>query len=631
MVLLGVTLSTIGFVHTRKLERDRVERAFERPAAHYTAVVAQAIDRYVEVVNSIGSFMVASNEVDRWEFYALAENNLPRYPGIQSLSWIPRVADGERAAYEQQAQTDGLFGFQFMEGNAREELVPAATREEYFPVYYVEPFEGNEGALGFDLASEATGRIVLGLARDSGQIIATQRARLFPETAEGAALVTVRAVYGDAEPTTVAERREALVGFVVGVFRIGDLIETTLSELATTNGLDVYLYDTGAASEHRLIYYHPSPFSDGSSAPVPEARVYEGLHSATTHNVAGRDWTIVVKPTAEYFEGGLGLLPWTVALYGLFLTAVLVYHLAASANRTRVIERAVTERTAELRRSNEALEMEIHERERAEKERMALERELLQVQKMESLGTLAGGIAHEINTPVLYVGENLRFLQESFQEFTEILAEDREESRPAKVHGLGKEDRDYLLAEIPDAIEQSMEGVQRISEIVQAIKEFSYPEAKAKSEVDVNHAIATTITVSRNQYRHVADLETDFDATLPPVPCLPGELNQVMLNLIVNAAHAIEDVERRERGRITVVTRNLGTHAEIRVSDDGIGVSKESAAKIFDPFFTTKEPGKGSGQGLAIAHTIVTKKHGGTIQLDSEEGKGTTFIIRLPL
>lgn len=285
----------------------------------------------------------------------------------------------------------------------------------------------------------------------------------------------------------------------------------------------------------------------------------------------------------------------------------------------------------------------ISRRKERETEKMALEQELRQAQKMESLGTLAGGIAHEINTPVQYVGDNVRFLQDAFGDLSALLraygtllaeAEGIEAlaERVTTVKAAAEEaDVDYLLEEVPVSSAQTLEGVGRISEIVRAIKEFSYPDAKEKTAIDLNHAIGTTITVTRNQWKYCAELVQDFDDTLPPVPCLPGEFNQVVLNLIVNAAHAIEDRGEERTGTITVATRRRDPWVEVRISDTGVGIDKADQDRIFDPFYTTKEPGRGTGQGLAIAHSIVAKKHGGTLGVESELGKGTTFILRLPL
>jgi PAS domain S-box-containing protein len=271
--------------------------------------------------------------------------------------------------------------------------------------------------------------------------------------------------------------------------------------------------------------------------------------------------------------------------------------------------------------------------------------QLLQAQKLESVGQLAAGIAHEINTPTQYIGDNVRFLKDAFQDLTGLLTNYEGLLAAAKANTLSRDtvqevaaaveraDVGYLLEEIPKAIAQTVEGITRVSKLVSAMKEFSHPGTKEKIPLDLNHAINSTITVARNEWKYVADLETDFDPSLPLISCLPGEFNQVILNLIVNAAHAIADVtgkEGSEKGRIKVQTHNCREWVEIRIQDTGSGIPKKARARVFDPFFTTKEIGKGTGQGLAIAHSVVVDKHGGTIHFETEEGKGTTFIIRLP-
>ena len=194
-------------------------------------------------------------------------------------------------------------------------------------------------------------------------------------------------------------------------------------------------------------------------------------------------------------------------------------------------------------------------------------------------------------------------------------------------------DVDYLAEEIPRAIQQSLEGIERVSKIVRAMKEFSHP-AQEKTAIDINRAIQATITIATNEWKYVAEMETDFDPDLPRVPCLPGDFNQVILNIVVNAAQAIADVvgDRSEgKGRITIRTRRVNDWAEIRIADTGTGIPEEIRHRIFDPFFTTKGIGKGTGQGLNLAHTIVAGKHGGTLSVESEPGQRTCFLIRLPL
>jgi signal transduction histidine kinase len=192
----------------------------------------------------------------------------------------------------------------------------------------------------------------------------------------------------------------------------------------------------------------------------------------------------------------------------------------------------------------------------------------------------------------------------------------------------------YLAEEIPKAITQSLEGVGRVSDIVRAMKDFSHPGASGKEAIDLSKAIESTVTVARNEWKYVADMVTDFDPALPPVPCLVGEFNQVILNIVVNAAHAIADVigdHTDKRGTIRITTRRDNKWAEIRISDTGTGIPEQHRSRVFDHFFTTKAVGKGTGQGLSIAHAVVTEKHGGSIALETEMGKGTTFIIRLPI
>jgi PAS domain S-box-containing protein len=278
-------------------------------------------------------------------------------------------------------------------------------------------------------------------------------------------------------------------------------------------------------------------------------------------------------------------------------------------------------------------------------ERRVLREQLLQAQKLESVGQLAAGIAHEINTPVQYIGDNVRFLKDTFAELVLLNHAYATFVRAVQDNGVTPEmiakvsdairvaDVDYIFEEIPKAIEQTLEGVSRVAGLVGAMKEFSHPGTGEKVPLDLNHAIESTITVARNEWKYVADMQVHLDSTLPLVHCLPGEFNQVVLNLIVNAAHAIADVTAAggaAKGLISIATRSLEGSVEVRIQDSGGGIPEKVRARIFDPFFTTKEIGKGTGQGLAIARSVIVDKHQGTIDFETEAGQGTTFIIRLP-
>lgn len=341
-----------------------------------------------------------------------------------------------------------------------------------------------------------------------------------------------------------------------------------------------------------------------------------------------------------------------------------------------------------------------------------MERRLTQAQKLESIGQLAAGVAHEINTPIQYVGDNLRFLGGAFEDLLRPLAEcgalagtsaktgnapEKEEEKengdgqpgeedsgdmgtgsstaagpttPAPDAGerlarlrdtLAASDVDFLADEVPRAITQALEGVERVASIVLAMKKFSHPETAEKRPADINQLVQDTVTVSRNEWKYVAEVETRLAPDLPLIPCLPGDLAQVLLNVVVNAAHAIAEARQAAEvmhgdeagatgvadgtppppGHITITTRMMPDsdptsaptgrgHVEIRIADTGAGIPEALRDRVFDPFFTTKEVGRGTGQGLAIAHDIVVKKHGGTIDFTSTPGRGTTFTITLP-
>jgi two-component system, NtrC family, sensor kinase len=272
--------------------------------------------------------------------------------------------------------------------------------------------------------------------------------------------------------------------------------------------------------------------------------------------------------------------------------------------------------------------------------------QLLQASKLESVGLLAAGIAHEINTPAQFIGSNIDFLDESFVDVQRLMAAVAELAQVVDNGGdvrqiraklsviMEKIDWPYLKEEIPAAIRQSKEGVRRISAIVQAMKEFSHPSSKEMVKTNLNHLLETTVIVASNEWKYVAEMETDLDPDLPPTACLAAELGQVFLNILVNAAHAVAGkigASGEKKGRIRIVARQYGDQVEIRISDSGTGIPEEIRGRVFDPFFTTKAVGKGTGQGLAIAHDVVTQKHGGTLTFESQTGEGTTFIIRLPI
>lgn len=301
------------------------------------------------------------------------------------------------------------------------------------------------------------------------------------------------------------------------------------------------------------------------------------------------------------------------------------------------LERVVKRRTRELGESHDTLARALENLKQAQSQ-------LLENSKLEAIGQLAAGIAHEINTPIQYVSDNATFLETAFEKVAQVLdetvafadaldADGLVSTRVSALRGTFQRLKvGWLRAEIPRALAETAEGLRRVSAIVGAMKEFSHPSSGEKETVDLHETINTTITVARHEWKYVAEVETEFDSALPGVPCHRNELSQALLNLIVNAAHAISARgEMQDKGRILVATEQIGHEVEIRVKDDGVGIPSAVATRVYEPFFTTKELGKGTGQGLAMARSTIVDKHGGSIRFESMPGVGTCFFIRLPL
>jgi signal transduction histidine kinase len=273
-----------------------------------------------------------------------------------------------------------------------------------------------------------------------------------------------------------------------------------------------------------------------------------------------------------------------------------------------------------------------------------LVREVAQGQKLESVGRIAAGVAHEINTSVQFISDSVRFVRHALKDVPHALAayrglaagvlSGREVTGAAKAAAETDEaaDVDYFLKNAPEALDRALEGIGRVGSIVRSMTEFAHPDSRTMADVDINRAIKTTLNMARNEYKAVADIDTDF-GDIPPVHCHAGDVNQVVLNLLLNAAHAIGDLVAgtSDKGRITVRTRAIGDYVEISISDTGAGIPESVRGRIFEPFVTTKEVGRGTGQGLALSRGLVVEKLKGSLHFETETGKGTTFFIRLPL
>jgi len=277
----------------------------------------------------------------------------------------------------------------------------------------------------------------------------------------------------------------------------------------------------------------------------------------------------------------------------------------------------------------------------AERQRTKLMNYLNEARKLEAIGTLASGVAHEINTPIQYIGDNVQFMADALGEIHQAYlrykgladraqADDVYQELLVEIDSYNRSvDLNFLIDEIPKAALQSLEGVQQVRQIIQAMRDVSHPGAEEFVPLDLNYAVENAITICRNKLKHAAEITKRLDQSLPKVPCLGGPIQQVLLNILINAAHAIEDAGRDD-GRISVETCQTTNHVRIKISDNGIGIPLQIRERIFDPFFTTKPVGKGTGQGLSLAYDVVVQRHGGDIHLFDEPGMATSFVVELP-
>jgi len=761
-VVVAVCLSLAAAYLTRNYERSRLAAEFGLLAQNRAMLVQQEIDRCLELLDAIGGFYDATDKVTRLRFSAFVQGAMVGVSGVQALEFIPRVQGGRRDAFEESVRAEGFPEFSITERDASGTMRPADARLEYFPVYFVEPFKGNEAALGYDLASNPVRREALTLAMDTASPVATGRIVLVQEKRSQYGFLLFRPIYRQGAPAGTSEqRRAALEGFALGVFRVEDLAESALRR-SRPEAMDCEFFDAAAPGTESSLYFHASRTRGREPSPeaLPAASREPGaptnvFHADIALAAPGRQWVMRCTAAPAFLAGRTGATPWMVLASGLTMSLLLALYLRRGLKALLLTEAHAAERAEAARTLGEKMEMlekahyEAMENEEilqkillgiragiividpadfrilevnsvAEEivgvgrgelvgkfwraidwrdktgaalaeggftenknwleeelrivhpdgravpviktlvngyrggkflafeivfdisERKALERQLATAQKLESIGLLAAGIAHEINTPTQYIGDNLHFLHTAFDDLTRLfvqadrLAEAGEADREAAVRDYRATreaiDPEFLGQEIPKALSQSRDGVERVSVIVKAMKKFSHPGSGEKSAVDINEAVENTIVVARNEWKYVAEVQTDLDRELPPVYCLPGDFNQVVLNILVNAAHAVAaKVEGAgDKGRILVSTSRDDGYLRLDIADNGAGIPEENRGKIFDPFFTTKEVGKGTGQGLAIAHQIIVEKHGGSIDFQSEVGIGTTFTIRIP-
>ena len=594
---LGIALSVVAFGLLLNFERDEIREDFERAATDKASTLETTVAANVEAIEDIRSFYQASRLVERVEFRDFVAHELLEHPGIQALEWIPRVPASERAIYEEAARKDGFSEFRIVEREAQGSMMPAEFREVYYPVYYVEPYEGNEAALGFDLASNPVRMEALNKSRDTGQNVATARITLVQESEDQFGFLVFQPIYRNGFAVeTLAQRRENLTGFALGVFRIGDMLELAPARPNVENsgpGLDVQLYDRSAPPEQQLLF---STVSANGAAAQAKSR----LSFARTISVADRTWELILTSPAEGLSVWSIWQPWVALAGGLLFTGLLSAYLIAALRRTAAVERLVAERTVELSQSNQRLEEESAQRQQVEEHRRNLIAEL--EEKNAELERFTYTVSHDLKSPLITIKGFLGVLKEDIAQGNN----ERTQADMARISD-GADRMASLLDELLD--------LSRIGRVVGAREEIPLGEIAMEAV-----ALVAGLAEERKVQVTVAD----------GLPVIFGDrlrIREVLQNLVENA---IKFMKEEPDPRVEVGGLQKDGESVSFVRDNGMGIDPRYRQKVFDLFDKLDRNTDGTGIGLALVKRIV-EVHGGRVWVESDGlGHGSTFYFALP-
>ena len=590
VLVTGCLLSVAAFMLVDKIGEAQRKSDFLRAADDRIFAVRRAIDQDLEVLRSLASFMDSAGDIDRERFRSFVMPAISRHPSIQALEWIPRVSAAERGAYERSARNDGFAGFRISERQSQGLMVPAGRRAVYYPVFYVEPYEGNELALGFDLASNAVRLEALEASRDSGSTQASGPITLVQESEQQYGFLAYAPIYRAGKPhDTPEQRRASLEGFALAVFRVGEMIAGAFEERSSgvsprSGGIELLVYDDGVDDAPRLLHGYPS----GRDLARGRARDESGitLSVSRTFGVAGRSWTIVARPISPGYGRWPAWEPWAVLGAGLAFTILLVAYLVFSLNRARAVEALVGQRTAALRLANDKAE-----------------------QALRTKSAFVAMMSHEVRTPMNGVLGALGLLRDST---------------------LGEEQQALVAT--------ALDSGEGLLAILNDILDVSKLEAGRLELETTDFELAALVNgVVDLQASHAAAKGIGLESTIRPgTPAYlagdPGRVRQVLHNLVSNA------VKFTAEGRVSITVsgeRLQGAcHLRVEVADTGIGIAHDRQGELFTEFtqldVSYARRFGGTGLGLSISKKLVDLMDG-EIGVTSQQGAGSRFWFSIPL
>ncbi|MNR82085.1 Alginate biosynthesis sensor protein KinB [compost metagenome] len=579
VVGVGLAGSFLAFRYTQDQERSLAQARFERTAVNISASLTKDIDRYIDLLHSIRRLFDASTNVERNSFSIFCEGPISRNPGIQALEWVPRVPHAERKGFEKSAASDGFTTFQITDRDREGRLIPAPDRAEYFPIYYVEPYQGNESALGHDY-QDSTRMAVMEKARDTGVESASGPLTLIQETGDQLGVLLFLPIYGGGVPETQSERRTQLLGYAEGVFRIGDMVEASLQGLSM-DGIGLRLTDLTTPGKPAQLFSR-----GGQPDGAHETRYLSRL------NFGGREWSLDLYPTAPV--GGKDLpLDWLVLGGGLFITTLAGAYVFAETTRNAKIAQTVEERTAELHHTIQ--------------EAALRQAELDQARELDRLKTnFVGAVSHDLRTPLTSIMGYAEFLED------EIGGE------------LGPQQLEF--------VQQIHKGARRLEYLLNDLLDFARLDAGTfKLTLGHTDLQAKLQEVAESLKPQVDEAQLTLMVAAPETsliaPMDAPRIERVLINLLTNAIKFT-----LPGGTIRLEARLDGDQLICEVQDSGEGIAPADIPKLFRHFSQLSNGMRrgGTGLGLSICKAII-EAHGGAIGVRSSLGKGSTFWFSLPV
>ena len=652
--LIGITFSITAMLIVDNWELAIDKEQFQQQSTVLVNEFQRQLDGYNQLTRSVGTFLNMSQELTREEFEELTSPLLPYYDGFLALGWSQKVKNQERSLYEQKLQAQGIINFKISERNHKGNQVLAGDRSTYFPTTYIEPLDRWQNYIGWDAAADRKRLLSIEKAERTGVTVSTPLVQL--ENGEPG-FVLYYPVFGSKNlnfQSLESEKLDSnteLQGVVFGFYEVMTWVEKAIKNL-NLNGLNFYLYSLPedqldsalnktaiTATDYFLVAYKDDSQSLTASPQVANLALIDSPKEQRSHLCRYSDeWQFCIRSIhVGQQEFSLLILPasnrsitvWSseiVLVLGLLVTASLVMYFLISHQATLKIETK--------NRKLEKLVQEIQQ----------TKLQLVQTEKMSSLGLLIAGVAHEIKNPISFISGNIKYASHYFQDLLNLIQLYQVEypsptpKIEAAIEDIGL---DFVVQDLPKLLNSMNVGSTRLHEIVLSLRNFSRSDESKEKEVDIHTGIESTLMILAHRLKtHLAHPEimvTKNYGNLPLIECYAGKLNQVFMNILANAIDALEDSilvgELKERSPIiSIKTAQLNTEwITIQIADNGPGIAPDIKTQLFNPFFTTKPVGKGTGLGLSISYDIICDQHQGHLLCSSEEGKGTEFIIKLPI